>query len=375
MSTSLKSKIKKAFDRNKTEYYSTAAIDKYNATYNLIIGERSNGKTYALLKKVVENYVEHGKQFAYVRRWQVDVRGSRASSVFAGLMANDEIHKITHGKFDGVHYYAGKFYLCTYNDEGKAIYGDQDILGFTFAISDNEHNKSTSYPHVNLIVFDEFLTSQTYLPDEFVGFMNTVSTIVRRRTNVKIYMLANTVNKYAPYFNEMGLTNITTQKQGTIDIYRYGSSDLTVAVEYCAASSTQDNEAHKYFAFDNPKLAMITGGAWELSIYPHLPHKYKPKNVELTFYMEFNAEVFQGDCVSLDGMTFIYIHRKKGGVKYPETDLVYSLDYVPRFNYNRNLFKPIGRAQERIAWHFIHDRVFYSDNSVGDSVKNLLNHM
>ena len=32
-----------------------------------------------------------------------------------------------------------------------------------------------------------------------------------------------------------------------------------------------------YFAFNNPKLQMITSGAWEMAIYPHNKVKYKPK--------------------------------------------------------------------------------------------------
>ena len=63
-------------------------------------------------------------------------------------------------------------------------------------------------------------------------FANVLSTIIRHRNDVKIFMLANTVNKYCPYFKEMGLKHITEMKQGSIDIYTYGSSDLRVAVEY-----------------------------------------------------------------------------------------------------------------------------------------------
>ena len=37
-------------------------------------------------------------------------------------------------------------------------------------------------------------------------FMNVLSTIIRDRENIKIFMLGNTVNKYCPYFDEMGLT-------------------------------------------------------------------------------------------------------------------------------------------------------------------------
>ena len=51
------------------KYYSLSAIKKKNATYNLIIGERSNGKTYALLTQCVKDYLKDGSQFALVRRW------------------------------------------------------------------------------------------------------------------------------------------------------------------------------------------------------------------------------------------------------------------------------------------------------------------
>ena len=43
------------------KYYSTTAIDKKNAIYNVIFGERSNGKTYALLLKGLKNYLKTAK--------------------------------------------------------------------------------------------------------------------------------------------------------------------------------------------------------------------------------------------------------------------------------------------------------------------------
>ena len=254
----------------KDKYYSLNNILKTDSTYNMIIGERSNGKTYACLKYALEQYFKNGGQFGIIRRWQEDIRGKRASSIWAGLIANNEVERVSEGKYTGVHYYSGRFYLCNYNDNGKALYNDNDIIGYTFALTDMEHNKSISYPYITTLIFDEFLTRGVYLPDEFVIFMNTISTVVRNRTNVKIFMLGNTVNKYAPYFKEMGLNHITKMKQGTIDIYTYGNNSLRVAVEYCSQSGvTKENDF--YFAFDNPKLQMITTGAWELDIYPHLP--------------------------------------------------------------------------------------------------------
>lgn len=356
-----------------TNYYSTQKIDKKNATYNVIFGERSNGKTYALLLKSVKAYFKDGSQFAYVRRWKEDITGRRAQRLFSGVNDNQEISKLSHGKFTGVHYWAGKFYLCNYDENGKVIYGDSDVIGFTFALSDGEHDKSTSFPNITTIVFDEFLTNRLYLVDEFVLFMNTVSTIVRRRENVKIYMLGNTVNKFCPYFNEMGLDKVPQMEQGSIDVYRYGNSDLKVAVEYCKSEvNKKDKPSNKYFAFNNPKLEMITGGAWELSIYPHLPMKYKPSDILLIFFIEFSDNIYQGEVISVDDVSFIYIHNKTTPIRKPDDHIIYSLEHNAKLNYNRNLYRPNGKIQQKILYFFKHDKVFYQDNNVGDAINNYL---
>lgn len=353
-------------------FYSPKRINSKDATYNVIFGERSNGKTFALLKQSVEDHHKTGSQMAYVRRWKEDITGRRASQLFSGLVESGEVEKITQGKFTGVHYYAGKWFMCNYDDAGKAIYGDQDVIAYAFALSNVEHDKSTSFPNIGTIVFDEFLTNRTYLPDEFVLFMNVVSTIVRRREDVKIYMLGNTVNKYCPYFQEMGLNRVEKMTQGTIDVYRYGNSTLTAAVEYCKQSSSSKSTAHKYFAFNNPKLEMITGGAWEMNIYPHLPEKYKPKDILLTYFIDFNDSIYQCEVVQLGDMSFTYIHAKTTPIKDLDNDLIYSLDFNPKVNYNRSIFRPMTTVQKRILWFFQNDRVFYQDNNIGDAINNYL---
>ena len=356
-----------------TIYYNTQKIDKKNATYNVIFGERSNGKTYALLLKSIKAYFKDGSQFAYVRRWKEDITGRRAQRLFSGVNDNQEIARLSQGKFAGVHYWAGKFYLCNYDDNGKVIYGDSDVIGFTFALSDGEHDKSTSFPNITTIIFDEFLTNRLYLVDEFVLFMNTVSTIVRRRENVKIYMLGNTVNKFCPYFSEMGLDKVQQMEQGTIAVYRYGNSDLKVAVEYCKSiDDKKDKPSNKYFAFNNPKLEMITGGAWELSIYPHLPMKYKPKDILLIFFIEFSDNIYQCEIINVNDVAFIYIHDKTTPIKNVDDHVIYSLEHSAKMNYNRNLYRPNGKIQSKIAQFFKHEKVFYQNNNVGDAINNYL---
>ena len=353
-------------------YYSLKNILKKKAVFNVIFGERSNGKTYATLKHGLEQYFKDGSQLAYVRRWKEDITGKRGQAVFSALIENNEIEKLSGGKFTGIHYYTGKFFLCNY-DNGKVIYSGNDVLGFLFALTDIEHDKSTSYPKVTSIIFDEFITNRLYLPDEFVIFMNVISTIVRRRENVTIYMLGNTVNKYCPYFSEMGLNNVQHMEQGTIDLYSYGESGLSVAVEYCKTSKeTHLKESKKYFAFNNPKLQMITGGAWELAIYPHLPMKYKPIDVLLTYYIEFSDNIYSCEIIEKDGVTFTYVHQKTTPIKDLDNSIIYSLEHNPKPNYNRNILSPVTNTQKKIVWYFKTHNVFYQNNSIGDGIANYL---
>ena len=40
------------------KYFRLDNLDKENATYNIAIGERSNGKTYACLERIIKNYFD-----------------------------------------------------------------------------------------------------------------------------------------------------------------------------------------------------------------------------------------------------------------------------------------------------------------------------
>ena len=353
----------------KSEYYSLTPILQYDATYNVIFGERSNGKTYSVLKYAIEQYVNGGHQLALVRRWSEDFVGKRGQTMFDGLIANGEIEKITGGEYNTVHYYSSRWFLCRQTEKERIV--DETPFAYGFAITSGEHDKSTSYPHITTILFDEFLTRTTYLPDEFVLFMNIISTITRQRDDVKIFMLGNTVNQYCPYFNEMGLKHVRDMKQGTIDLYTYGDSRLTVAVEHVKPTK-KGKKSDKYFAFDNPKLQMITTGSWEIAIYPHCPVKYKPRDVVFTYYIKFDDQMLECEVITMDNTFFTFIHRKTTPLKYPDTDLIYTTEYDPRANYRRKITKPTNNIEKKIALMYANDKIFYADNNVGEIVRNYL---
>lgn len=355
----------------KEKYYSLKNILDKNADYNIIIGERSNGKTYACLKYALTDYINNGNEFIYLRRWKEDITSKRADTVFSSLIANGEITKLTNGKYNNIFFFRGKYYLANYDAESKKMNASKKVFCYAMSLTDVEHDKSTSYPKVTNIIFDEFLTRKYYLPDEFVVFMNVLSTVIRDRKNVKIFMLGNTVNQFCPYFNEMGLNNVNKQLQDTIDVYRYGDSDLLVAVEYCA-NIQKKKASNKYFAFDNPKLNMIKSGAWELAIYPHLELGQKIKSSDIVFYftIEFSNKLVQGDIIENENGYFLFFHYRTSEVK--DNELLYSLNYSTS-PYRRKCFANCAdNIDSKITNFFKIKKVFYQSNEIGEIVKNYI---
>lgn len=359
----------------KLKYYSLDKILSENCDYNLIIGERSNGKTTSVQGYALQDNIDswYNNQLAIVRRWEEDFKGAKGQQLFANIVSLGWVEKYSKGKFNSIYYYSQRWYLCKYNEKGVKVEQAPEPFAIGFALSSQEHYKSTSYPNITTVLFDEFLTREFYLPDEFIKFQNLLSTIIRNRDNVKIFMCGNTVNKYCPYFSEMGLHNIKHQIQGTIDVYTYGTSDLKVAVEYCESISKKyKKKSNKYFAFDNSKLKMITEGRWEIDIYPHIPVKYVPKDIKYHFYIVFDKEILQANVIGVNNSLFIYIHRKTSPIREDNKQLVYqqSVDYRP--NYRLNIFKPQTQLESKILQLVKCNKVFYQDNEVGEIINNYI---
>lgn len=362
--------MKKEMKKEPIKFYSLTNILNKKADYNIIFGERSNGKTYATLAYGIKKYVQTGQQMAYIRRWREDLRGKRAENLFSNHVANGYIEEVTNGEFNAVFYLGGKWYLAKYDSEKKKYVPQTTPFCYGFCLSEQEHEKSSSYPNVTTIVFDEFLTRRYYLPDEFMLYMNLLSTIIRQRDNVKVFMLGNTINKFCPYFTEMGLKQVTNMEQGTIDIYKFGQHGAVVAVEYCSTIVKQ-KASNKYFCFDNQNLEMITGGKWEMAAYPHLPTKYKPNDVLFVYYIVFNEYILQGNIIQTGNENFTYIHMKTTPIKDPDA-LIYSLQMNGKPNYKRKLLSSATYLETQVARYFATDKVFYQNNEVGEIVRNYL---
>ena len=359
-------------------YYDIAPIDATGAIYRLIVGQRSNGKTYSVCRHIIEDYFNEGKRGAYIRRYEESITPKNLQSLFNPHL--QLIWELSEHKWNSIFYRAKEFHLCAIDSEGKIIAKDDTAFCITAAINTSENTKGEDRGEVHTIVFDEFMTRSGYLNNEFVRFMNLLSTLIRDRENAVIYMLANTVNKYCPYFSEMGLKNIDKLAQGEIAVYTYGSSDLTVAVELCDEVQATKHTASKYFAFDNPQLQMITRGAWEFQIYPRAPYKILPEDIVLKFYIQFAeqllaCEVVHSTLKQYCNDVFIFVHPQTKDISIDDNTIMYVSDFSSCRMHVRFLKDQPTEGHKLIYSLIQRKAVCFSDNDTGEVFRNWLQEM
>mgnify|MGYP003302607150 FL=1 len=354
------------------EYYSYSGIMEIDAVYRMIIGQRSNGKTFGWCRLALEHFFDFGLASAYVRRLDEMIKPKIIADLFTPHI--DYIIEKSGGDWNGFEYRSNCFILVRREKDslGNAEIAARDTKPFcrTYAISTVETTKGPDRGAVWSICFDEFITRSYYLANEFILFQNVCSSIIRDRPGVHIFMLANTVSKFCPYFREMGLYRITKQEQGTIDVYKIGKSGSQIAVEYCAELERVKKNVSKYFAFDNPQLEMIQAGAWELALYRHAPPELSQYPIAHTFFVIHEGRTVQGDIHLYKGYPIIFFHPKTTEIQRPEKTIIYDNDTITDGNPLHSCAVANGACKAmRIIFDLIKTkRTFYADNDTGETV-------
>ena len=250
--------------KTKQQYYNIKPLLELDAEYNIIMGERSNGKTYSVLNLMLDDFFKTGRKGAYIRRYADEITPANMKFLFSPF--EELIEKKSKGKYNKIGFRGKQFNIGLYDFE-KSKWLSQEPLCFVAALNTWENSKGADKGVVGTILFDEFLTRRMYLLNEFTSFQNVLSSFIRDRGDAKIFMVGNTVSFYSPYFAELGLKDIKEIQAGDLNCFTF-ENGAKIAVDYC--SSVGENKASaKFFNFNSKKPNMITTGQWDIPDYPH----------------------------------------------------------------------------------------------------------
>lgn len=220
----------------KFSYYSFAKVLSFNATMNHCVGGRGIGKTYGAQKKITSDAIKatsfeetlvsitrRGKttqeimltgtcahQFVYVRRYKEEL--AVAKSTFF------EAYKHEFPTWD-FRVNGDEAQMSRVDDREMGKQRPWVVIGYFIALSVANKYKSTAFPRVKWIVFDEYILEKgatRYLPNEAVAFNNLYSTIDRYKDKTRVLFLANAVSITNPYFIEYKISPDDIDENGFV---------------------------------------------------------------------------------------------------------------------------------------------------------------
>lgn len=163
-------------------WYDVRKTLSYNCLFNFVIGNRGCGKTYSCKKWAVDDYLKNGNEFIYLRRYDSELDLVK-KSLFNDLCLNDQREL-------EIEYAQGNEYRL-----------NEQTFGYCMPLSISQDFKSSSYPKVNKIIFDEFIIDKGYkhyIKNEVELFLDFYETVARMR-DVTVIFLSNAISFYNPY--------------------------------------------------------------------------------------------------------------------------------------------------------------------------------
>lgn len=217
-----------------SKYWDIYKTISHNCLFNFIISLRGGGKTYGGKKYAVETYLKHKKQgekweFVYVRRQENELKKltiQRGGRFFKDIEKEFPDHVL--------------------KAESNELYCDGEIIGHAIQLSNAKIQKSDVFPHVRMIIFDEFIVGkgQHYLPDEVTAFLELYETIARPGTDhpeVRVFFFGNAVTQTNPYFDYF---MIDKPKQG--EFRKFGSTNDILVQDVDVPELQADKHASRF---------------------------------------------------------------------------------------------------------------------------------
>lgn len=294
----------------KNIYYNYDRLFSYDFLWAFVIGERGVGKSMNAKIAMLKKYLKTGEQFIYIRRYKTELDTALAT-FWNDLQGN--------GYFEDYRLEVKKSKMLTeFKCNGK-------ICGYAVPLSTANILKSTAFPKVGTIVFDEFLLDNAgtyrYLKNEVTLALDVYETVFRLRTG-KMIFLGNALNVHAsPYFAYFGLElwnderEFKTFKDGAIVVNYIRNLEYREAKKNSRFGKLIDGTEYGKYAIENQVLRennsfiekkpanstfygslIINGfviGIWNgRNGYLYLSEKYDP-NSKQKFALDYNDHTEQ----------------------------------------------------------------------------------
>ena len=375
--------MKIIWKEEKDRYVQSTTLNKIREDlrpqYFMITSDRNDGKSYAVKETALRDFWEKGLEFAYLRRYEIDIKREDQSLYWSDFSDGEKnlVKEITGGKWSEVIApRGGKTFNLANPVEGQpGKYDIGPLCGRIHALSIAKSYKSMQYPAIGNIIFEEFVTDSGYLFNEPSRLFQYVSTIFRGRMGT-VWLVGNNVSRLNPYFREWQLVNALKMKPGDLDTYKEtytdedgNLSETTVAMYW----PDVEGKAGKKSMFFGNAAGMIQGKRFDSREMTHLERPRNEYEVRYSVVMESGA--------GLNFLMTLLQHRTERArvLWYVEpktteiqkgTRIIGAIPHEGR-RWTKD-FIPLTPREAKAFQYFKLGRVAYSDNLTGTEFQRAL---
>lgn len=228
-------------------YYNFDKLFSYNFLLAFVITERGLGKTFGAKVAVLKKFLKTGEQFIYIRRYKTEL-DSALMTFWSDLQSN--------GYFEDYDLEVKKSKMLT---EFKC---NDKVCGYAVPLSTSNILKSTAFPEVKTIIFDEFLIDDTglykYLKNEVNLILDLIETVGRLR-DIQVIFLGNALSITNPYFAYWNLdlpynSEFRTFKDGLIVVNYARNEEYRKVKKASRFGGLIEDTSYGRYAIDNEML-------------------------------------------------------------------------------------------------------------------------
>lgn len=205
-------------------YFTAKYILGKGAPLNLVLSDRSDGKTFDSKKDALEQYEEDGSVTVYMRRYKTEITDKLYQTFF------DEVLKVE--KYM-------RFALWEFRGSKKGIEvkrkGDKEwhqIIYFVPLSMSGKLKSQLEISRIKRIYFDEYVPLDgRYLPNEVDLILEFYKSVDRDRDTTQMVILGNKVTPFNPLFDyfdidlEITGEKIRLYKEGTLAVQIYANKE------------------------------------------------------------------------------------------------------------------------------------------------------
>lgn len=278
------------------EYFSAKSILSKGALFNYILSDRSDGKTFDIKVRALENFINKRKTTIYLRRYKTEFTDELKQCFFDEVL-NVPKYTLLYGD-----------YKFRYNKMKIEIYIDnkwQTIVYFIPLTMSAKLKSTLVVKDICEIDFDEYIPlDNRYIKNEMMLLLEFWKSVDRDRDNTRLIICGNKVTPFSPFFDYFNIPlsitsdKIRTYKNGTIAVQIYSSEEHR---DYRKQSRFNDLiKDTSYSDYDN-------GG-----ILQAINVKIKQRNNAL-FFMSFKSELGEGSIWFKNECFYISQYKRKDG--------------------------------------------------------------